>query len=68
MSKRGKRGGGGGGGGGGPGRDDDTTVDRIMAALGHHFALGSDLDLAIELDPRTVDAGFLAAMRRVGVI
>ncbi|WP_374379931.1 oxygen-independent coproporphyrinogen III oxidase [Dongia sp.] len=54
-------------GGGTPNSLAPDEFERIMAALGHHFALGADLDLAIELDPRTVDAGFLAAMRRVGV-
>ena len=54
-------------GGGTPNSLDADEFERIMAALAHHFALEPDLDLAIELDPRTVSDEFLAAMRRVGV-
>jgi len=54
-------------GGGTPNSLMPDEFERIMAALGHHFALDADLDLAIELDPRTLDAEFLAAMRRTGV-
>jgi len=54
-------------GGGTPNSLAPDEFERIMAALGYHFALDADLDLAIELDPRTLDAEFLAAMRRTGV-
>ncbi|MDY0871864.1 oxygen-independent coproporphyrinogen III oxidase [Dongia rigui] len=54
-------------GGGTPNSLAPGEFERIMAALDHHFALDADLDLAIELDPRTLDAEFLAAMRRTGV-
>ncbi|MBI2255867.1 MAG: oxygen-independent coproporphyrinogen III oxidase [Proteobacteria bacterium] len=54
-------------GGGTPNSLAPAEFERIMAAVGHHFALDADLDLAIELDPRTLDAEFLAAMRRTGV-
>ncbi|WP_374655961.1 oxygen-independent coproporphyrinogen III oxidase [Dongia sp.] len=54
-------------GGGTPNSLAPDEFERIMAALDHHFALEHDLDLAIELDPRTVNDEFLAAMRRVGV-
>lgn len=40
---------------------------RIMAALAFNFALEPDLDLAIELDPRTLSDPFIAAMRDCGV-
>jgi oxygen-independent coproporphyrinogen-3 oxidase len=54
-------------GGGTPNSLAPDEFERIMAALGHHFALEADLDLAVELDPRSVDADFLGAMRRTGV-
>lgn len=46
-----------------------TAVDfqRIMAALAFNFTLEPYLDLAIELDPRTLSDDFIAAMRACGV-
>ncbi len=54
-------------GGGTPNSLLPAEFERIIGALGHHFTLDADLDLAIELDPRTLDDEFLAAMRRTGV-
>lgn len=54
-------------GGGTPNSLTPDDFQRIMAALGEHFALEPDLDLAIELDPRTLSDDFIAAMRACGV-
>ena len=54
-------------GGGTPNSLAPDDFQRIMAALVYNFALEPDLDLAVELDPRTLNADFLAAMRVCGV-
>lgn len=54
-------------GGGTPNSLAPDDFRRVMAALGENFALEPDLDLAIELDPRTLSDEFIAAMRACGV-
>jgi oxygen-independent coproporphyrinogen-3 oxidase len=54
-------------GGGTPNSLTPDDFQRIMAALVYNFALEPDLDLAIELDPRTLTDDFIAAMRACGV-
>jgi oxygen-independent coproporphyrinogen-3 oxidase len=53
-------------GGGTPNSLDADDFRRIMMALDHVFALDSELDLALELDPRHLDPGFLGALRQCG--
>lgn len=54
-------------GGGTPNSLGADDFRRIMMALDHVFALAPDLELALELDPRTLEPDFLAAMRESGV-
>ena len=54
-------------GGGTPNSLAPGDFQRIMAALAFNFALEPDLDLAIELDPRSLTDDFIATMRNCGV-
>jgi oxygen-independent coproporphyrinogen-3 oxidase len=54
-------------GGGTPNSLGADEFRRLMMALGHVFDLAADLDLALELDPRGLDAEFLSALREMGV-
>ncbi|TDQ82233.1 anaerobic coproporphyrinogen III oxidase [Dongia mobilis] len=53
-------------GGGTPNTLAPDDLRRIMMALGHVFDLDSNLDLALELDPRRLDAAFIEAMQDCG--
>jgi oxygen-independent coproporphyrinogen-3 oxidase len=54
-------------GGGTPNSLSPGDFRRIMAALAEGFALAPDLDLAVELDPRSLGDDFIAALRGCGV-
>jgi oxygen-independent coproporphyrinogen-3 oxidase len=53
-------------GGGSPTFLADAEIARLMARLGRAFRFAPDAELSIEVDPRTVDATRLAALRDLG--
>ncbi|ROH88101.1 oxygen-independent coproporphyrinogen III oxidase [Pseudomethylobacillus aquaticus] len=53
-------------GGGSPTYFNDAELARLMAALRHHFGVMDDAELAIEVDPRTVDSARLVRLRELG--
>lgn len=53
-------------GGGSPTFLDDEQLARLMALLRTHFRIVPGAELSIEIDPRTVDAQRLAALRDMG--
>jgi oxygen-independent coproporphyrinogen-3 oxidase len=53
-------------GGGSPTFLSDAELARVMGSLRRAFTLAAGAELSIEVDPRTVDAGRLAALRHLG--
>jgi oxygen-independent coproporphyrinogen-3 oxidase len=53
-------------GGGSPTFLDDAELSALMGVLRRNFFLGPQAELAIEVDPQTVDAGRLAHLRSLG--
>ncbi|MGJ7579224.1 oxygen-independent coproporphyrinogen III oxidase [Variovorax sp. RHLX14] len=53
-------------GGGTPTFLDDAALGRLMAMLRDNFTLAPDGEYAIEIDPRTIDAGRLAHIKALG--
>jgi oxygen-independent coproporphyrinogen-3 oxidase len=53
-------------GGGSPTFLSDAELERLMAMLARCFALTSDAEVSIEVDPRTVTPERLAHLRRIG--
>lgn len=53
-------------GGGSPTYFNDAELTRLMAGLRHHFDVTDDAELAIEVDPRTVDSARLLHLRELG--
>jgi len=54
-------------GGGSPNALSPATLERLMARLRDRFDIADDAEIALELDPRTLRAEFIATMARVGV-
>ncbi len=53
-------------GGGTPTFLSDAEIERLMASIRRSFAVAAGAEISIEVDPRTVDAGRLAALARLG--
>ena len=53
-------------GGGSPTFLSDAELARLMGTLRRAFRLAADAEISIEVDPRTVDAARLAALRELG--
>jgi len=53
-------------GGGSPTFLSDAELARLMTKLGTSFRIAPDAEVSIEVDPRTADAGRLAAWRAMG--
>lgn len=53
-------------GGGSPTFLDDDQLSTLMATVRRHFSLAPGAECAIEVDPRTVDAGRLGHLRALG--
>ncbi|HSN33524.1 MAG TPA: oxygen-independent coproporphyrinogen III oxidase [Ideonella sp.] len=53
-------------GGGSPTFLSDAELARLMGTLGRAFRIAPDAEVSIEVDPRTVDAARLAALRKLG--
>ena len=53
-------------GGGSPTFLSDLQLSRLMATLRRAFAIGADAEIAIEVDPRTVDATRLERLAQMG--
>lgn len=54
-------------GGGSPNALAPDDFRRVAAALGEHFAVTADAEIAVELDPRGLDADYAAMLGEVGV-
>ena len=54
-------------GGGSPTMLSAADFSRLTKAMGSHFGLADDAGMAVEIDPRTLKAGFVAAMAEAGV-